>query len=275
MKRMMLSVLALVLGASLAGAAEKAAIPAGEAAAKERLNKTPRHGEWIDVAHDGKQIKCFVVFPERKEKAPVVLVIMEIYGASDWIRNVADQLAADGFIAVVPDLLTGKGPDGGGTDSFPARDAVVAAVRGLQPPEVMKMLDSVRAHAVKLPAANGKSATVGYCWGGARSFEYAVHQPELNAAVVYYGTSPADVSAYSKIKGPVLGLYGSDDARVNATIAPAKAAMAKEGKKYEVHIYEGAGHGFLRAQDQRDGANLKAAEQAWPRTVEFLREHTK
>jgi carboxymethylenebutenolidase len=275
MKRMMLSVLAVMMTVSLATAAEKVAIPAGEAGAKERLNKTPRHGEWIDVMHDGKPIKCFVVFPERKEKAPVVLVIMEIYGASEWIRNVADQLAADGFIAVVPDLLTGKGPGGGGTDSFPARDAVVAAVRGLQPPEVMKMLDSVRAHAVKLPAANGKSATVGYCWGGSRSFEYAVHQPELNAAVVYYGTSPADASAYGKINAPVLGLYGSDDARVNATIDPAKAAMAKENKKYEVHIYEGAGHGFLRAQDQRNGANLKAAEQAWPRTIEFLRENTK
>jgi carboxymethylenebutenolidase len=271
MNRMMLSVLAVLLAVSFARAADNPAIPAGEAGAKERLNKTPRHGEWIDITHEGKPIKSFVVFPERKDKAPVVIVIMEIYGASDWIRNVADQLAADGFIAVVPDLLTGLGPNGGGTDSFPSRDDVVKGVRSLKQPDVMKMLDSVRAHAIKLPAASGKSATVGYCWGGGMSFAYAVHQPELNAAVVYYGTSPT--AGFEKIKAPVLGLYGGNDNRVNATIEPAKAAMAKEGKKYDPNIFDGAGHGFLRAQDQP--ANRKAAEQAWPKTIEFLRENTK
>jgi len=135
-------------------------------------------------------------------------------------------------------------------------------------------MNAVRAHALKLPMANGRTATIGYCWGGARSFEYAASQPELNAAVVFYGTSPA-APELAKIKAPVLGLYGADDARVNATIEPASVEMKKLGKSYESEIYEGAGHGFLRAQADRAGANYKATEQAWPRVLAFLAKHTK
>lgn len=253
-----------------------AAMPPGEAGAKAALEKSPRHGEWADVAVPGMKtpLRTYVVYPERKDKAPVVIVIQEIYGLTDWIRSVADQLAAEGFIAVAPDLLSGKGPGGGGTEAFASRDDVVKAVRNLRPEEVNASLDAVRAYGIKLPAANGKSATVGFCWGGAISFAYAAHQPELNAAVVFYGTSP-DAQAIEKIKAPVLGLYGGDDARVNATIEPAAQQMKKLGKTYVPHIYEGAGHGFLRQQEGREGANLKASQQAWPATVEFLRQQTK
>lgn len=266
---------ALALFAASAFAAEPA-IPPGESGAKAALEKSPRHGEWVDVAVPTRQtpIRSYVVYPERKDKAPVVIVIQEIYGLTDWIRSVADQLAADGFIAIAPDLLSGHGPNGGGTDAFASRDDVVKAVRGLKSEEVNASLDAVRAYGVKLPAASGKSATVGYCWGGSASFAYAGHQPELNAAVVYYGTSP-EAGIIEKIKSPVLGLYGADDARVNTTIPPAAEQMKKLDKTYVTHIYDGAGHGFLRQQDGRDGANLKAAQQAWPATVEFLKKHTK
>ena len=199
-------------------------------------------------------------------------MIHEIFGLSDWIRAVADQLARDGFIAIAPDLITGKGPGGGGTESVSSRDDVVKLIRGLSPEEVRTRLDAVHAYAVKLPAANGKTATIGYCWGGAASFQYAAQQPELDAAVVYYGSAP-DAAALASIEAPVLGLYGSDDARVNATIEPAAAEMKKLGKTYETEIYDGAGHGFLRAQSGREGANMKATGQAWPRTIEFLRKH--
>lgn len=249
-------------------------LPPGGEQAKAALEESPRHGEFVDVKVEGSEppIRTWVVYPERKDKAPVVIVIHEIYGLSDWIRAVADQLAADGFIAVAPDLISGKGPGGGGTDSLKSRDDVVRLIRALTPEEVTARLNAVRAYAVKLPAANGRSATVGYCWGGARSFAYAAAQPDLNAAVVYYGSAP-EAAELAKIKAPVLGLYGGDDARVNATIEPAAAGMKKLGKVYEVEIYEGAGHGFLRAQSGRDGANLKATQQAWPRMLAFLKKH--
>jgi carboxymethylenebutenolidase len=250
-------------------------LPAGEEGAKARLEKSPRHGEYADVpVPGGPPIRAWVVYPERKDKAPVVIVIHEIFGLSDWIRGVADQLAREGFIAIAPDLLTGKGPNGGGTESVSSRDDVVALVRKLTPEEVNAQLNAVRAYGTKLPAANGKSATIGFCWGGATSFRYATVQPEVNAAVVYYGTSP-DAEALANVKAPVLGLYGGDDARVNATIEPAAAELKKQGKSFESQMFDGAGHGFLRAQADRNGANRTAAEKAWPRTIEFLKQHTK
>jgi carboxymethylenebutenolidase len=250
-------------------------LPPSEQQAKAALEKSPRHGEYVDVKlpSGGAPIRTWIVYPERKDKAGVVILIHEIYGLSDWIRSVADQLAREGFIAVAPDLLSGLGPNGGGTDSVPSRDDVVKLVRGLTPEQATARLDAVREYATKLPAANGKSATVGFCWGGGRSFAYAA-QPGLNAAVVYYGTSP-EAADLARIQAPVLGLYGGDDARVGATVGPAEAEMKRLGKSYETHTYDGAGHGFLRAQGDRDGANLKATQQAWPRTVAFLREHLK
>lgn len=248
-------------------------LPPDAEGAKTALEKSPRHGEWIDVkARDGAVLRTWVVYPERKDKAPVVIVIHEIFGASDWIRAVADRLGADGFIAVVPDLVSGKGPGGGGSDSVASSDDVVKLVRGLSEDEALERLHAVRDWALKLPAASGKSATLGFCWGGARSFAYAAAQPDLDAAVVYYGAAPSDAQAFGRIRAAVLGLYGGDDARVNTTIAPAEAEMKRLGKSYEAVIYDGAGHGFLRQQQGREGANLKATQQAWPRTIAFLRE---
>ena len=250
-------------------------LPAAEETAKAALEKSPRHGEYVDIkGADGAPIRTWVVYPERKDKAGVVIVIHEIFGLSDWIRGVADQLAREGFIAVAPDLISGHGPGGGGTDSVSSRDDVVKLVRAVTPEEATARLNTVRAYAVELPAASGQSATIGFCWGGARSFAYAAEQPALAAAVVYYGTSP-EAADLARVKAPVLGNYGGDDARVNATIAPAEAEMKKLGKTYEPHVYDGAGHGFLRAQSGPDGANLKATQQAWVRTIAFLRDRLK
>jgi len=252
-------------------------LPPDEGAAKAYLEKSPRHGEWAElkVAGAASPVRAYVVYPERKEKAPVVVLIHEIYGLSDWIRGVADRLAADGFIAVTPDLLSGRGPNGGGTDAFASRDDVVKAIRELTPEFVLAGLDAARDYGTKLPAANGKSASVGFCWGGSQSFAWALNQPALDAAVVYYGTGPDEKSDLSKMKAPVLGLYGGDDARVDATIDGSKAAVQKGGKSYEAVLFDGAGHGFLRQQTGRDGANLKATQKAWPRTLEFLRANLK
>jgi len=262
--------------AAQAPAAGGAKIPPGEQQAKAALEKSPRHGEWVDVSVPGSEtpLRTYVVYPERKDNAPVVIVIHEIFGLTDWIRSVADQLGADGFIAVAPDLLSGRGPGGGGTEAVGSRDEVTKLVRGIKPEDVVKGLNAVRDYGMKLPAANGKTATIGFCWGGGMSFHYATAQPGLNAAVVYYGTSPSEAPAFEKINAAVQGHYGGDDQRVNATIPVAREQMKKLNKAYEPHVYDGAGHGFLRAQSDRNGANLKAAQQAWPATIEFIRKNT-
>ncbi|HEU4564326.1 MAG TPA: dienelactone hydrolase family protein, partial [Gemmatimonadaceae bacterium] len=256
-------------GASAASApAQGAALPAGAEEAQARLASSPRHGEWVMVgAGAGDSVRAWVVYPERKEKAPVVLVVHEIYGLTPWIRAVADQLAADGFIAIAPDLLSGKnipeGPNG------PVQDSAVAAIRALKPEDVQRRLDAVASYGMSLPAAERRYGIVGFCWGGGVSFAHAVHAPGLGASVVYYGTSP-DAARLSSVRAPVLGLYGGNDARVNSTIPAADSAMKAMGKTYEPHIFEGAGHGFLRQQSGQEGANLAAAKQAWPLTVAWF-----
>lgn len=266
----LLSSLALSGGVTLS--AQEQNLPPDEEHAKSVLEQSSRHGEFVAVKMPGSKtlINTWVVYPERKDKAPVVIVIHEIFGLSDWIRAVGDQLAKEGYIAVVPDLISGMGPGGGGTDSARSRDDVVKLIRGLTPDETIARLNAVREYAIHLPSANGKSATVGFCWGGTNSYLYATVQPDLQAAVVYYGTSP-DSAALTKIKAPVFGNYGGDDARVNATIEPASTEMKKLGKVYDYEIYEGAGHGFLRQQTGRDGANMRATHMAWPKTLTFLK----
>lgn len=254
-------------------ATQPASIPPGEEDAKARLDNSPRHGEMIDIPLDDQSITSWIVYPEREDKAPVVIVIHEIYGLTDWIRSVADQLAAEGFIAIAPDLLSGMGPNNGGTGAFEGRDAVVQAIRNLDNETVVKRLNAVKDYALKLPAAGETFATIGYCWGGSTSFYYATQQADLDAAVVYYGTAPEDKALLGRIEAPVLGLYGADDARVTSTVSATAEAMKAAEKTYESETYESAGHGFLRAQEQRDGANAQAARQAWPRTIAFLKKH--
>lgn len=257
----------LALAATSAAAQE---LPADAEAAAERLEMSPRHGEWVKYdAGAGDSVLAWVAYPERDDPAPVVVVIHEIFGLTDWVRGVADQLAADGFIAIAPDLLSGKGPDGGGTDSFEGGE-VRRAIRELDRGEVVRRLNGAAHHAMSLPAATSSFASIGFCWGGSTSFMYSTAQPELDAAVVYYGGAP-DAEALARIEAPVLGLYGGDDARVNATIGPAEQEMERLAKRYEYEIYDGAGHGFLRQQNGRDGANMSATQQAWPRTIAFLK----
>lgn len=248
--------------------------PPAEAGAKAALESSPRHGEWASVAVAGRpDVKCWVVYPEVKDKAPVVVVIQEIYGLSDWLRATADRLAADGFIAVAPDLLSGQGPGGGGTDSFAGRDAVTKATRDLTPDATHMMLDAVVAYGKSLPASNGRTATVGFCWGGTASFTYAAHAPDLAAAVVAYGGPPKDPAALAKINAPVLGLYGGDDARITSTVPATEAAMAAAGKRYTPMTFAGAGHGFFRQPDGKDGANRRAVDAGWPALVAFVKQH--
>jgi carboxymethylenebutenolidase len=245
----------------------------GDDSAANALKNSTRHGEWveIDMPDSTTKIKTFVVYPERADKAPVVVVIHEIFGMTDWVQGVADQLAANGFIALAPDLLSGMGPNGGGTESLDGN--VGQTIMKISRDEQAKRLDAVRAYGLALPSATAKNACIGFCWGGGASFAYAVHQTKLDAAVVYYGTPPASEDM-AKIACPVLGCYGQNDARITATVDATKQAMAALDKPYFPNIYDGAGHGFLRQHVGPMGpANLKASEQAWPTTIEFLKKY--
>jgi len=243
----------------------------GATDASTQLTTSPRHGEWVTVATGpGDSVRAWVVYPERRTKAPVVVVVHEIYGLTPWIRSVADQLAAEGFLAVAPDLLTTKNIPGAPLDPEP--QAATAAVRALNADDVHRQISAVARYAMVLPAAVPRYGIVGFCWGGGVSFEHAVRAPTLGASVVYYGSSPGPARLAS-VRAPVLGLYGSDDERVNATVPRADSAMRAMGKTYRPIFYEGAGHGFLRQQDAREGKNLAAAQAAWAETISWFRTH--
>lgn len=257
--------------------AQTVAIPADAESALDALNSSPRHGEWIDVGEGrsntrrwGDTIRSWIVYPERATRAPVVVVIHEIFGLTDWIRAVADQFAAEGFIAIAPDLLSGHGADGGGTPAD--RQQAVALVRSLRVEDTTRRLSAVARYGLSLPASSGKFGAVGFCWGGSTSFNFAANEEDLDAAVVYYGSSP-NRTMLGRVEAPVLGLYGGDDARVNATIPDAMREMRRLGKFFEPHQFAGAGHGFLRQQSARDGANMSATKAAWAKTIEFFRQY--
>ncbi|MDQ3200490.1 MAG: dienelactone hydrolase family protein [Verrucomicrobiota bacterium] len=237
--------------------------------AKEKLNKSPRHSEWVDLKHDGRTVKAFVVYPEVKTKAPAVLVIHEIFGLTDWAKCLADEIAAAGYIAIAPDLLTEPGKD---TSSYPDQDAAIKAVSALKSDRVFPDLDAAADYVTKLPAANGALAVTGFCWGGGWSFGYANHNPKLKAAYVFYGPGPESKEDAAKIKCPVYGFYAEDDARIGATIPKTTEIMKSLGKTYEPVTYAGAGHGFMRAGEAPDAkpANAKARDDAWTRWKTLL-----
>jgi carboxymethylenebutenolidase len=259
----------LCLGVALLTAA---AAPAQDWA-KARLEDSPRHGEWVKVRQGQRQVQSFVVFPEVKEKATAVVVIHEIFGLTDWVRLVADQLAEAGYIAIAPDLLSGSGPKGGGTAEFRGGDAVRKAIRDLPPDQVTADLNAVVDHVAKLPACNGKVAVCGFCWGGGQAFRFATNNKAIKAAFVFYGPGPTKEADIGRISCPVYGFYGGNDARINATIPKSEELMKEAGKTYEPVTYEGAGHGFMRAGEMpgASAANKKGREEAWKRWKALLK----
>jgi len=224
--------------------------------AKQRLAKSPRHQEWIKVKSGNREVNSFIVYPEVKNKATAVVVIHEIYGMTDWVQSLTDQLAEAGYIAIAPDLLSGMGPKGGGTSELAAvsSNAVGQAIRDLPPDQITADLIAVADYVSKLPAANGKVAVTGYCWGGSQSFRFATNRPTVKAAFVFYGSAPMvnqdiDKESLSRIQAPVYGFYAGNDARINATLPATVQAMKELNKSYDPVTYEGAGHGFMRAGD--------------------------
>jgi carboxymethylenebutenolidase len=234
--------------------------------AKERLAKSPRHQEWVKVKNGTREVSSFVVYPESKNKTTAVVVIHEIFGMSDWVQSLTDQLAEAGYIAIAPDLLSGMGPNGGGTSSLD-RNAIGQKIRDLPPDQITADLNAVAEYVAKLPASNGKVVVAGYCWGGSQTFRFATNNPNVKATYVFYGSAPMtqldnaiDKEALAKIKAPVYGFYAGNDARIDATVPPTTQAMTELKKKYEPVTYEGAGHGFMRAGDAPEPADKSAAD---------------
>ena len=239
---------------------------------KTQLEASPRHGEWVRITTpDARTVNAFVVYPEVKEPATAIIVIHEIFGLTDWIRLVADTLAAEGFVAICPDLLSGMGPDGGGTESFDSGDDVRRTIRELSSSQVASDLDAVQKYARDLPSTNDNVAVSGFCWGGGQTFSYAVHSDTIAAGFVFYGRA-APTEDVPKISAPVYGFYGESDNRINATIDATKAAADAANVTYDPVIYEGVGHAFLRrgmAEDAND-AQKAATKSAWERWVSLL-----
>ena len=242
--------------------------------AKARLEKSPRHLEWVKVKHGDREVTCFIAYPEVKDKATAVVVIHEIFGLSDWVRGVTDQLAEAGYIAIAPDLLSGAAPGGGGTVELGSGDAIRKAISSLPAEQVTADLNAVVDYVARLPACNGKVAVGGFCWGGGQTFRLATNNKNIKAAFAFYGTGPEKAEDIARINCPVYGFYGGNDNRVNATIPRSEELMKKAGKTYEPKIYDGAGHGFMRAGEDpgdKNEANKKARDEAWRRLKDALK----
>lgn len=270
MNRLILSVIAAASAWMLPGSA--AACP--QDWAREQLEKSPRHGEWVVIEQGDRKVDAFVVFPEVADPALSVIVIHEIFGLTDWVRTVADQLAEAGYIAICPDLLSGAGPGGGNTSSFDSVDAARGAIGKLPPDQITADLNATLAYVSKLPAANGKVAVAGFCWGGSQAFRFAASNQQLVAAFPFYGSAPGDAAVLEKIQCPVYGFYGGNDARVNSTLPKTVELMAAAGKTFEPVQYEGAGHGFMRAGQAPDASaeNARGRSDGWDRLKKLLAE---
>jgi carboxymethylenebutenolidase len=239
--------------------------------AKTKLDASPRHREYVTLKHGDRSLQAFVVYPEVSGKVPVVILIHEIFGLSDWAKEMADELAAAGYIVVAPDLLSGAGPNGGNSDSFTSMDTTTKAVSGLSPDQVNADLDAAADYAKKIPSSNGIFVTAGFCWGGGKSFAFATHRKDLAAAFVFYGPPPSE---FTSIIAPVYGFYAGNDARIGATVPATIEGMKAAGKKYDPVTYDGAGHGFMRAGEDPGNttpANKTARDQAFERLTTLLK----
>lgn len=234
--------------------------------AKAQLEKSPRHREMITLKHDGRSVDAFVVYPEAKGKTPVIVVIHEIFGLTDWPQEVADEFAAAGYIAIAPDLLSGMGPNGGGTKSITGgQTEISAAISKLPPDQITADLNAAADYALKLPSSNGKLYSTGFCWGGGQTFRFATNRDDLQAVFSFYG-GPPPAADMARIKANIYGFYAGQDSRIGAQIPKAIDDMKAAGKFYEPVTYDGAQHGFMRLGEDpgnTNDANKTAREKAW------------
>ncbi|MEA3245776.1 MAG: dienelactone hydrolase family protein [Gemmatimonadota bacterium] len=278
-------------------------LPASNESAAARLGASPRHGEWVKVAWgpgSADSLMAWIVYPVRSGKAPVVVVVHEIFGLSTWVRAVTDQLAAQGYIAIAPDILS-RVRGGPSSVELSGNDARNMIGRVPDADRYRTAVNAAANYAMTQPSALARYAVIGFCWGGTTVWGHAIDGgvQGFAAGVAYYGAPPYSTGGQSatpstpatpvspsrdslaKIRVPILLLNGARDARIGTQMPAIDSAMRALGKVYAGVNYDGAIHGFLRAQDDpatganadAGAANLAAARDAWPRTVSFLRQH--
>src|SRR5438876_11347012 len=218
------------------------------------------HAEYVKYLSGRDTITAYLAYPERKDPAPAVVVIHEIFGMSDFIRQTTEQLAREGFVAIAPDLLSRRGGTPASTDD--ARKLIA----GLDPDTVTKDLDATVAYVKRLKAARpNRVGVIGFCWGGGQSFRYATNNPSLRAFVVCYGPGP-DAMAIARLRAAGLGVYAEKDARSNSGLTDAAAAVRPYHKKYRYDVYLGVGAGFSPTRGKPE-----VADSAWKAVVGFFR----
>lgn len=240
--------------------------------ALRQLENSPRHHEWVEVKSENRTVHCFVAYPEVAKKAPAVLIIHENRGLTDWVRSFADQVAALGYVAIAPDLLSGFSEEKQKTSDFASSDEAREALYQLDKTQILLDLDAVQNYIRAVPASDGKVVVAGFCWGGTQTFRYSLHNANFQAALVFYGSPPAPESDFGPIAVPVYGFYGENDQRINATIPITEEKMKAANKQYLPQVYAGAGHAFMRLGEDPAGieANQKARKEAWERFQEIM-----
>ena len=270
-------------GEGLGGMRSKAPnLPANFLMAAKTVAQSPRKGEWVDIPmQGGTRLHTWISYPENVVKAPVVLIFqpgpgMDMGepvtkgGGANWLRAIADQLAYEGFIGVLPDLTSGLGPNGGNYDSFQYPDESGAAINRIPHSEVIKRIQVAADYALKLPMANGRLGATGFCMGGGLAWEVAAEVPQVNASVVFYGAPPPE-AVMARIHAPVAAFFGENDLGLAPRVAPATADMKRLGKQFSVEVYKEATHVFLYRQDL--GRNTAATQDAWPKAMAFFKKH--
>jgi carboxymethylenebutenolidase len=285
-----------------------AGFPPSNNAAPARLAASRNHAEWVMIPWgDGKtdSLAAWIVYPPTANaKSPVIVVVHEIFGLTAWVRSVADQAANDGFIAIAPDLMS-RVRGGASFDSIRS-DSATRIQRGVPAADKAAGIIASARYAMSQPSAAQKYGVIGYCWGGSSVFIHAVHggTAGYGGGVAFYGApytsappaaaggapaggppTPASPNADSlkKINKPIMLLNGSKDARIGAMMPAIDSIMKSAGKDYVGINYEGAVHGFLRAQDDHkatpdpveEAANVAATKDAWPRMLAFMRKNLK
>ena len=248
-------------------------------------DQSPRRGRWIDIpatlSTGPVMMRTWVAEPLGNDRAGVVVVIhpgpgMDIGGTpnkgggADWMRALADKVALQGFIVVMPDLASGMGPGGGNFDSFQYSDDLAKALGSRSAADKMQLLRTAREYGLKLPRANGKSGITGFCNGGGMAWESTAAIAGLNAAVSFYG-APPEAATMAKIQAPVLAFAGDDDPGLAPRVSGAAPDMQRLGKTFEFKIYPNVTHAYLAQQTL--GENAVATLDSWTRAMAFFKRY--
>jgi carboxymethylenebutenolidase len=243
--------------------------------ARAQVEKSPRHNEWVTIKHDSRSEEAFVVYPASKDKVPVVLIIHENTGVTDWVQAEAVQIAEAGYIAVVPDLLSSAGPNGGRTTTTPNQDKPAEALTSVSPGQIISDLDAAADYALKLSGTSGQLFVLGFDWGAGQAFQFAASRPDLTAVCAFYGPAP-DKDVIVRIKAPIYAFYARNDEHIDATVSEMKSITAGAGMTFQPVIYDGADHGFMRIGEAPDATepNKIARHEAKERLEIILRKIT-